>query len=361
MNKQPVLIMAGGTGGHIFPGLAVAKELQQRDVPVVWLGSKHSMESKLVPMRDIPFIALAIGGVRGKSILTKLLAPFKLLIAVINALIVIRRVKPQSVLGMGGFASGPGGLAAWISRTPLYVHEQNALPGMTNRYLSKCARNVLEGFAGSFEPMVGSLKARYTGNPVREDIENCGSDVSGKYQDRLNVLVLGGSRGALYINKAMPQVFAQLTVDIAVKHQCGLQHKEITESGYAGHQVNAEVLPFIDDMKAAYTWADLVIARAGALTLTELMHAALPAVLIPYPHAVDDHQTVNAQALVAVDAAVVVQEKELDINTFATLINDLLTDRERLKSMSKNAFSLAQRGSTKAIADICLQANEGVK
>ena len=349
--ERPVLIMAGGTGGHIFPGLAVARALQAQSVPVVWLGSAHGLENQLVPKAGLTLETLRISALRGKGALALLAAPWRLLRAVMDAIAVLRRHQPRAVVSFGGFAAGPGGLAAWLTRRPLLVHEQNRLPGLTNKVLSKLARRVLCGFANA---LPGGL---WVGNPVRAEIAALPPPRE-RFPGRagLRVLVLGGSQGARALNRVLPQAFAQLRdLDISLRHQCGARMLDEARDAYAQTQVEARVEPFIDDMAQAYGEADLVIARAGALTLAELCAAGVGAILIPFPHAVDDHQTANAGVLVDAGAAQLVPEAQLDATDLAARIRALMADPARRLAMAEAARALAKPEVDRVVAQHCLE------
>ena len=351
--QAPVLIMAGGTGGHIFPGLAVAECLRAQGVPVVWLGAVGGMETKVVPAQRIELHTVAVGGLRGKGIKTRLLAPLMLLRALFASLAVLRQVKPRSVLSMGGYVAGPGGLAAWLLRRPLLVHEQNRVAGFTNRKLAALAKRVLAGFADALP------QAEWVGNPVRDAIAVL-SPPAQRMADRSGrprLLVLGGSLGARALNLAVPQALAQLTPAQRpeVVHQCGTRGLDEARAAYAKAGVEAQVVAFIDDMAGSYDWADLAVCRAGALTLAELTAAGLGAVLVPFPHAVDDHQTRNAEALVAIGAAELMQESELDIQILAQRLESLLGDRSRLLAMAEAARTLAKPDAAQVIARACME------
>jgi UDP-N-acetylglucosamine--N-acetylmuramyl-(pentapeptide) pyrophosphoryl-undecaprenol N-acetylglucosamine transferase len=351
--SRPVLIMAGGTGGHIFPGLAVAECLRAQGVPVVWLGAVGGMETKVVPAQRIELHTVAVGGLRGKGIKTRLLAPLMLLRALFASLAVLRQVKPRSVLSMGGYVAGPGGLAAWLLRRPLLVHEQNRVAGFTNRKLAGLAGRVLAGFADVLP------QAEWVGNPVRDAIAALplpATRMAGR-DGRPRLLILGGSLGARALNLAVPQALAQLTPAQRpeVVHQCGTRGLDEARAAYAKAGVEAQVVAFIDDMAGSYEWADLAVCRAGALTLAELTAAGLGAVLVPFPHAVDDHQTRNAEALVAIGAAVVMQESELDIQILAQRLESLLGDRRRLLAMAEAARTLAKPDAAQVIARACME------
>ncbi|MBQ4855326.1 undecaprenyldiphospho-muramoylpentapeptide beta-N-acetylglucosaminyltransferase [Rhodanobacter sp. B2A1Ga4] len=351
--QAPVLIMAGGTGGHIFPGLAVAECLRAQGVPVVWLGAVGGMETKVVPAQRIELHTVAVGGLRGKGIRTRLLAPLMLLRALFASLAVLRQVQPRSVLSMGGYVAGPGGLAAWLLRVPLLVHEQNRVAGFTNRKLAALAKRVLAGFADALP------RAEWVGNPVREAIAALpppAERMAGR-SGKLRLLVLGGSLGARALNLALPQALAQLTPAQRpeVLHQCGSRGLDEAREAYAQAGVEAQVVAFIDDMAGTYGWADLAVCRAGALTLAELAAAGLGAVLVPFPHAVDDHQTRNGEVLMAAGAAELMQENELDVQILAQRLASLLDDRQRLLAMAEAARTLAKPDAAQVIARACLE------
>lgn len=353
----PVLIMAGGTGGHIFPGLEVAAVLRARDVPVVWLGAEGGLEARLVAAAGIPLDTVRISAFRGKGLFKLLQAPFLLLRAVTQALGVLRRHRPRSVLSLGGFAAGPGGLAAWLLRRPLLVHEQNRVPGVTNRVLARLARRVLCGFEDAFP---ASVHARAVGNPVRAAIAALPPPEQ-RWQARsgpLRILVLGGSQGARSLNNQLPRVLVQLGLPLEVRHQCGARMIDEARAAYAdvaadAGQVKVQVEPFIEDMAAAYAWADLAICRAGALTLAELAAAGLGSVLVPFPHAVDDHQTRNAESLVAGGAAVLVSEGEGFAKRLGETVKSV-ADRAQLLEMAHAARAFARVDAAAAVADFCL-------
>lgn len=353
------LIMAGGTGGHVFPALACAQELIRRGAQVHWLGSQKGMERELVGRAGLSMSLISVEGLRGKGKLALVLAPFKLSQAILQALAVVRRIRPDCVLGMGGFASGPGGFAAWLLRRPLVIHEQNAIAGYTNRILARLATKVLEAFPDSFGPGVATC----VGNPVRVDIASLDEPerrLSAR-QGRVRLLVLGGSRGAAAINECLPQALALLPEEIRpeVIHQSGQGQLEKTQGAYVACGIGGDVRPFIDDMKAVYDWADLVVCRAGALTLAELCSVGLGAVLVPYPHAVDDHQTANARYLEANGAAVLMPQAQMTPQRLAEVLAELLGDRKRLVQMAQSARALAQPAATSAVVDYCVEAMNG--
>ncbi|HEX7339419.1 MAG TPA: undecaprenyldiphospho-muramoylpentapeptide beta-N-acetylglucosaminyltransferase [Rhodanobacteraceae bacterium] len=358
-DTRPVLIMAGGTGGHIFPGLAVAAELRAQGVAVEWLGAAGGMETTLVPKHGITLHTVAVRGLRGKGLKTRLLAPFMLARAVASALGVVRRAKPRSVLSMGGYAAGPGGLAAWLLRRPLLVHEQNRVPGVTNLTLAKLARRVLAGFADAFEP---ARQAEWVGNPVRADIAALpvpAERMAGR-GGPLHLLVLGGSLGARALNERVPEALSRLPVPARpeVWHQCGKRGEAEAHAAYAKYAIEGRIAPFIDDMAAAYAWADLVVCRAGALTVAELAAAGLASVLVPFPHAVDDHQTRNGAALVEAGAARIVQERDMHEDTLAGVLAELFSERARLVAMATAARTLAKPDAARTIATRCLEVGQ---
>ena len=353
MNTAPVLIMAGGTGGHVFPGLAVAQALARQQVPVAWLGSAHSFESKLVPERGLSFNAVQVAGVRGKGALQKLKAPWMLMRAVLQSVRIFRRIRPRAAMSFGGFAAGPGGIAAALLGVPLLVHEQNRIPGFTNRALAKFARKVLCGFPDSFP---GS-KSVFVGNPVRQEITELPMPEQ-RFADRegvLRVLCLGGSLGAKALNDLLPAAVALIPEASRpeIRHQAGAKLVESAKSAYllAGLDQHC-VVPFIADMAQAYAWADLVICRAGALTIAELAAAGVASILVPYPHAVDDHQTANVNWLVQLSAATLVQQRDLTAQGLATLLRE--HDRASCLQRAKAARAGAKTDAASRCAELVL-------
>ncbi len=353
-SRRPVMIMAGGTGGHIFPGLSVAKVLRERGVPVTWLGADGAMETRLVPQHDIPIDTLAIGGLRGKGKLALLGAPLRLLRAIRAAGFLIRDRQPRAVIAFGGFASGPGGIAARLHGLPLLVHEQNRAPGMTNRVLSRVARRVLAGFPGSF-----AKREEAVGNPVRAEIAAITPpDLRlANRQGPLHLLVLGGSQGARVLNNAVPKALAALGagVPVQVRHQSGEKlHAEALQA-YADAGVQASVEPFIADMAEAFAWADLVVCRSGASTLAELCAVGVGSVLVPFAAAVDDHQTRNAEYLVERGAAVLLKQGETLATQLEGVLRDLSENSARRMQMANAARALAKVDAAERIADIILE------
>jgi UDP-N-acetylglucosamine--N-acetylmuramyl-(pentapeptide) pyrophosphoryl-undecaprenol N-acetylglucosamine transferase len=361
-NEQPrILVMAGGTGGHVYPALAVARTLREAGAAVSWLGTERGLEARVVPEAGFPIDYIRITGLRGNGALGWLLAPWRILRALSQSLAVLRRRRPQAVLGMGGFASGPGGLAAWLSRRPLLIHEQNAAAGLTNRLLAPVAIRVMEAFPGTFRAGLGAL---LTGNPVRTEIAGV-EQPGARYARRsgpLRLFVVGGSLGAAVLNSTVPAALARLAEADRpqVRHQTGPQHLEATREAYREAGVEAEVLPYIEEMAAAYAWADLVVCRAGALTVSELAAAGVPAILVPFPYAVDDHQTRNARHLTDAGAAVLVPQAELSPERLAGLLEEFIrTGRERLRAMAESARRLAQPEATALVTRQCLAAARG--
>ncbi|MFL1465306.1 undecaprenyldiphospho-muramoylpentapeptide beta-N-acetylglucosaminyltransferase [Marinobacter sp. HN1S83] len=359
-DKRRFLMMAGGTGGHVFPALATARALQQKGHEVFWLGSAGGMEERLIDETDIPLSLVHVSGLRGKGKLALLAAPFRLMRGLGEAFTVIRRIRPDCVVGMGGFVTGPGGLAAWLNRIPLVIHEQNAVAGMTNRLLVRFAETVLEAFPGSFGDKVVT---RCTGNPVRQDLAELAAPEQRMAQREgpLRLLVVGGSLGAQVFNQQVPEALAKLpqAERPVVRHQCGEKHADAARDAYEQSGVEASVEPFIKDMAEAYSWADLVLCRSGALTVSELCVAGLGAILVPFPHAVDDHQTMNGQHMVSAQAAVLVPQPKLNPQSLAETLRDLSNDRSRVLNMAKAARSLARPDATERVVNYCLEAANG--
>ncbi len=356
MNGRPILVMAGGTGGHVYPALAVAQALEAHSQNVVWLGTHRGLESTVVPNAGIDIEWVNVRGLRRKGLLAMLIAPVSLIWALLQSLGVILRRRPVAVLGMGGFVSGPGGLAAWLTRRPLVIHEQNAAAGLTNRLLARLARVVLQAFPGSFNSRV---RAETVGNPVREDISAVAEPVV-RYNDRqgpLRLLVLGGSQGALALNTTVPEALSKLTKQERpiVRHQCGSRTVDTARDAYASHEVDVELVPFIDDMAEAYAWADLVVCRAGALTVAELCAVGLPALFVPYPSAVDDHQTANARPMENVGAAAIISETDLGAEMLANLLREWLSSRQSLLERAGRARELAKPQALARITELCLE------
>lgn len=347
-----VLIMAGGTGGHVFPGLAVANYLREQGVEVHWLGTNAGLEAKVVPEANIPLHVVNIGGVRGKGAKALLTAPFNIFKAIRESLRVVKSVNPDAVLGMGGFVSGPGGVAAWIAKRPLIIHEQNAIAGTTNKILSLFAKRVLEGFPAAFsaQPKVLSI-----GNPVRAEMVTLAPPQSRlQSQHKFKLLVIGGSLGAYALNEMVPQSLKMIPENQRpeVWHQTGEKHFDITKKKYETLAIDAKLQPFIKDMSLAYGWADMVLCRAGALTVAELCAVGVGAIFIPFPFAIDDHQTANAQYMVSKDAAICIQQKDLTANRLAEIISHYGNTPEKRMAMAQAAYHLRKTEVTKRIFDI---------
>lgn len=352
-----VLIMAGGTGGHVFPGLAVARRLRASHVAVTWLGTREGLEARLVPALapEVELEWINIRGVRGKGLLGWLSLPWRLARAMGQAFGVMRRRRPQAVLSLGGFVAGPGGLVAWLTRVPLLIHEQNAVPGMTNRWLALIADRVLTGFPVAF----GAARAQQVGNPVRAEIAALPSPEE-RFKGRrgpLHLLVIGGSRGAAALNQIVPQAVARLAqtgTRMEVWHQCGRGAAADVERAYGS--TGARVSAFIDDMVAAYAWADLVLCRAGAMTIAELAAAGIGAILVPFPSAVDDHQTANARFLVERGAAVLAPQAELSPERLVETLQRFSTNRDVLRRMAVAARAASIPDADETVARLCLEA-----
>lgn len=344
-----LMVMAGGTGGHIYPGLAVADALRERGWKVVWMGNPDGMEARIVPANGYDMAWVRFTALRGKGLLRKLLLPFNLLRGFAQALGQIRRVKPDVVLGMGGYVTFPGGMMAALLGTPVVVHEQNSVAGLANRVLAGVADKVVTGFPNVLK------KGEWAGNPVRAEITAVVPPAQ-RFAGRsgpLKVLVVGGSLGAAALNDAMPKALALLAAGQRprVTHQAGTRQIEALKASYAAAGVDGELLPFIDDMAARYADADLVICRSGALTVAELAAVGVASVLVPFPHAVDDHQTGNARFLADAGAAVLLPQTELSPQRLAALLQDM--NRERLLEMAGKARQCARPDATARVADVC--------
>ncbi len=357
MSPKRILIMAGGTGGHVYPALAVADSLREQAVQILWLGTSNGLEARVVPENGYTLSTIKVAGLRRKGILRLLLAPLTIAVALMQSIKIIYQFKPDAVLGMGGYISGPGGIAAWILRIPLYIHEQNAIAGLTNRLLSPLATFVMQGFPNTFE---AGNRVQTTGNPVRKEIvelSECSKSENDEKKEAICLLVLGGSLGARALNQTVPEAISTLDSEsrLQVWHQTGTQHLQQTKEIYKELGLKeARVDAYIDNMANAYEWADLVLCRAGALTLAELCVVGMASVLVPFPYAVDDHQTANAQHLNEAGAAVLVPESELDAGNLATLLGGFCMARSRLKVMAEKARKLAYLKATSQVAEICL-------
>jgi UDP-N-acetylglucosamine--N-acetylmuramyl-(pentapeptide) pyrophosphoryl-undecaprenol N-acetylglucosamine transferase len=355
-----IMIMAGGTGGHVFPALAVAEELKQRGVDIAWMGTAQGIEADLVPKAGYPLFEIKVRGLRGNGVFGWLLAPFKVCKAIWEAVRIMRVWQPDVVMGLGGFASGPGGVAAKLLAKPLVIHEQNAIPGLTNRLLAKIAQVVFEGFPNSFHQAVNAV---WVGNPVRKQIEDIQPPEQrfAEPKQTFNLLVLGGSLGAKTLNETVPQALAMIDDELrpTVLHQCGKRHIDACRQHYQQAGVQADVTAFIDDMAKVYAEADLVICRAGALTVAELAAAGVGSILVPYPFAVDDHQTHNASLLVEAGAAQLIKDNELNATDMAKKIRWFTTQREDVLKMAQAARQVAKIGTVNVIADTCMELAHG--
>ena len=348
--SKTILIMAGGTGGHIFPALAVAESMRKAGWHVVWLGNPDGMEARIVPPHGFEMSWVRFGALRGKGLLRKLMLPFNLLRAFLQAWGVLRRVRPDVVLGMGGYITFPAGMMAALTGVPLVLHEQNAVAGLANRVLSRVADRILTGFPDVLP------KGEWVGNPVRADIAAL-SEPALRCAGRtgpLNLLVIGGSLGAQALNETVPAGMALLTeAELPnIVHQAGETHVEALKANYAAAGVTAHCVPFIEDMAGAYGWADLVLCRAGALTIAEVAAAGVPAILVPYPHAVDDHQTANARFLVNVGAAFLMPQGEMTPDSLALIRN---YSRSQLLQMAALARGQARPDACASVAGVCAE------
>lgn len=350
---QRMLIIAGGTGGHIFPALVIAETLKRNGVAIDWMGTEVGMERRLVGDR-FPMHFLPVKALRGKSIMTKVLSPFRLMRAVYLACRLIKKINPDVVLGMGGYASGPGGIAAWLLRKPLVIHEQNAKAGLTNRLLSRFAKVVLQAFPNAFPKNVQVITV---GNPIRSSITQVTAHTPSEKPWR--ILVLGGSQGALAINQLISDWLSitRHREDFLIWHQTGQKAFEAIQQGYlTWPQCVYRVGPFIENMSEAYAWADIVISRSGALTVSELAAVGLPSILVPYPHAVDDHQYANALFLVEAKAAVVFRETELTPQKLSECLDNLLSSPQQLQQMGLRAKQCAKPNAVMNIIAACERA-----
>ncbi|ORU89925.1 MAG: UDP-N-acetylglucosamine--N-acetylmuramyl-(pentapeptide) pyrophosphoryl-undecaprenol N-acetylglucosamine transferase [Cycloclasticus sp. symbiont of Poecilosclerida sp. M] len=346
-----IMIMAGGTGGHVFPALAVAQWLIDAGHNVSWLGTRKGLESRVVPAANISIDWLSVAGVRGKGVLSILFAPFMLLVACWQAMRIISARNPDVILGLGGFASGPGGLMAWVLRKPLVIHEQNRVPGTTNKLLKKLSTRVLEAFPKSFS---ADSDAICTGNPIRKNLM-----VRNKKgpSDGLKLLVIGGSLGASILNQVVPYALKNIQNELAIDvvHQSGKTTLEAAKSNYKQAAIKAKICEFIEDMSAVYSWADLVICRAGAMTISEVAIMGLPTIIVPLPSAIDDHQTKNAQYLSDAGAAVLIPQSEFSVERLEREIKGIAEDANKRTKMGNKAFELAKPGATERVANICLE------
>jgi len=381
--QKKVLMMAGGTGGHIFPALAIAEEMRQRHLQIIWLGTRNGMENRLVPENNYPIEYIDITGLRGKGLFSLLSIPYKLSRALIQTFLIFRRIKPDLTVGMGGFVSGPGGLVSWIMGKPLVIHEQNAVSGLSNNLLSIIAQQCLCAFpdayrgfftAKLFKRTKENTHCKVTGNPFRKEIlalNEHRNKKPNKAIETIKVLIIGGSLGAQKINEIVPQAIQKLQTkaaknnkefykNIEVKHQCGKGKAEQVKSIISGEffqqqaeiKINYQVEEFISDMAEVYHWADLIICRSGALTISEIAVVGIASVLIPFPYAVDDHQTENAKYLSANQAAFLMPENKLTVTSLTQIIEQC--SPEKLDDMAAKAKKLAKPNATIDATKHCL-------
>ncbi|WP_038211021.1 undecaprenyldiphospho-muramoylpentapeptide beta-N-acetylglucosaminyltransferase [Vibrio orientalis] len=343
-NKK-LMVMAGGTGGHVFPGLAVAKQLQSQGWEIRWLGTADRMEADLVPKHGIEIDFIKVKGLRGQGIGRLIKAPFQIINAILQAKAHMKRWQPDAVLGMGGYVSGPGGIAAWLLGIPVVLHEQNAVAGLTNQWLSKIAKKVFQAFPGAFPT------APVVGNPVREDVVAIDAPQQRMAQrnGNIRILVMGGSQGARILNQTLPEAMAKLGEGYEIRHQAGKNSQQDVERAYQQHQVsNAQVTEFIDDVAEAYTWADLLVCRSGALTVSEVSAAGVGAIFIPFMHK-DRQQALNADHLVECGAAKMIEQPELTVDKLVSEIQTM--DRETLMTMATKAKAAAKLDADKVVAE----------
>ncbi len=347
-----LMVMAGGTGGHVFPGLAVAKQLQEQGWEIRWLGTADRMEADLVPKHGIEIDFIKVKGLRGQGVKRLLAAPFQIINAIMQARAHLKRWQPDAVLGMGGYVSGPGGIAAWLSGIPVVLHEQNAVAGLTNQWLSKIAKKVFQAFPGAFP------KAEVVGNPVRKDVTQleAPSVRMQERQDPIRILVMGGSQGARILNQTLPRVMANLGETYSIRHQAGKGAASEVKAAYQECKVaNAEVTEFIDDVAEAYAWADLLVCRSGALTVSEVSAAGVGAIFVPFMHK-DRQQALNADHLVECGAAKMIEQPDLTVESLTQQIKQL--DRPALLEMAKQAREAAKLDADKTVAQAIVALTE---
>ena len=349
-----LMIMAGGTGGHVYPALAVAHTLQSDGVDIFWLGTREGIEARVVPENKIDVEWVSISGIKGRGLFALITAPFKIVYAMVQTAVIIYRRRPEAALGMGGFVSGPGGLTARLLMVPLLIHESNAVVGLTNKWLAKIANEVMVGFP---DVLKNNRHYHYVGNPVRQSIAALPAPEQ-RLQARtgkLNLLVVGGSLGALVLNETVPAALAKMdpALQPVVRHQAGRGKLEATKESYQALSVEASCIEFIEDMAEAYRWADLVICRAGAMTVAEIAAAGVAAIFVPYPYAIYDHQTLNARFLADKNAAIVIPQERFSDESLAAVLAELANDRPVLMGLSRRARKNAKTDATRRVADLC--------
>ena len=352
----PILIMAGGTGGHVFPALAIAESLRKQNIAVCWLGTRRGLEARVVPAAKIEIKYISISGIRGKGLFSLLGAPFKITLAVWQSMRILFALRPVAVIGMGGFVTGPAGVAAWLLRIPLLIHEQNTIAGLTNRWLARLATLVMEAFAGTFPH---NYHAIATGNPLRADIMALHAPKI--VHKPLRVLVVGGSLGAQVLNEVVPLALQQVLGEITVWHQTGTTQLAVTQKAYHDATFTARVDEFIENMASAYEWADVVICRAGALTISELAQVGIASILVPYPYAVDDHQTSNARFLAARGGAILLPQPQFSVEKLTKLMTELYNQPTRLQTMAIAAKRCATPTAVQQIINLILESGKRVK
>lgn len=351
---QPVMILAGGTGGHVFPALAVANELRDRGVPVIWVGTKKGIEFKVVPAAGFSLATMSVQGLRRKGSLQYLRAPLIIIQALYESFRIVNKYKPCALLGMGGFVAGPCALIGVLLRKPLIIHEQNAIVGLTNRILAPLSSIMFTGFPIEFK----KKRLEYSGNPVRSELMRI-ADPQQRLKERSQrkrLLIIGGSQGSAALNKTVPQAIKIISESLPVDvwHQSGVSGREGVVRAYQQVSTEVKVEEFIDDVDKAYAWADLVVCRSGAITLAEIATVGLGSVLVPYPHAVDDHQTANARSYVTAGAAYLMTETDLTAAKLAEILTSVLTDSDQIMKMACASKQLGQFNASKRVADACM-------
>jgi len=351
-----LMVMAGGTGGHIYPALAIAKQLEEKGVSIVWLGTREGLEARVVSQNDIDIEWIDIKGVRGTGLIRWIKLPLQLSKAIFQAIAIFNRRKPDALLSMGGFVAGPGGIAGRFKRIPLILHEANTIVGLTNRVLAKIATKVMCGFPNTKGL---SNSAEVVGNPVRKNIVDLHKSNSRLTNDatKLNLLIVGGSQGALSLNQTLPRAISQIDPSICpeIRHQTGKGRSSEVNENYKKFGLKVDVHEYLDDMAESYQWADLIICRAGAMTIAEITTAGLPALIVPYPFSAGDHQVFNAQYLVDNNAAELLLHEHLTSESLAQKLSDLLSDRSRLAQMSTSTLALANTDATERAVKVCEQ------
>ncbi|MGR8934627.1 MAG: undecaprenyldiphospho-muramoylpentapeptide beta-N-acetylglucosaminyltransferase [Gammaproteobacteria bacterium] len=348
MGKR-IVVMAGGTGGHVFPALAVAQTLIAKGHKVSWIGTEKGLESRVVPNAGIDIDWLTVVGIRGTGIAAKIKAPWMLADACRQAYRILRKRKPDAVLGMGGFVAGPGGVMAKLLGIPLLIHEQNSIPGTTNRLLVRLADRVLQAFPNSFAAQSGAI---VTGNPLRASLQRLAPKLPWRGERNLHILVIGGSQGAKALNEIVPPALAKLQ-NVEIRHQTGAAMADAVKDTYRRYDVvDADVTAFIDDMAAAYQWADIAICRSGAMTVSELAAAGLPAILVPFPYAIDDHQTANARYLASSGGALLMPQAQMSAERLVEVLEHV---KQNIQAMGKAAQACARLDAAEQVAEYCIR------